>query len=121
MSEKPHKNLKVWQKAVELVVELYNIINVSFPKSEIFGLSQQIKRAAVSIPSNIAEGSARKTRKEQSQFLYIARGSISELDTQLEIAFQLKYLNQEKFNKIYDQLVEISKMLEGLIKFKSNI
>lgn len=119
MSEKPHRNLKVWQKAVELVVIIYKITHKFFPKSEIYGLSQQIRRAAVSIPSNLAEGAARKTRKEQLQFLYVARGSISELDTQLEIAFQLKYFDFKIFDEVNRRISEISKMLDGLIKFKT--
>lgn len=90
MLTKPHKNLDVWKKSLELVKLVYNKTN-TFPKSEIYGLTNQMRRAATSIPSNIAEGAARNTKKEFVQFLHIAQGSMSELDTHFEIAIVLDY------------------------------
>ena len=86
-SKKPHRKLKLWQESMGFVVDLYRVLE-GFPKAERFGLVSQLQRAAVSIPSNLAEGAARKNKKEFLQFLYIARGSLSELDTQLEISFR---------------------------------
>ena len=86
----------------------------SFPKSEIYGLTSQMRRAAVSIPSNIAEGAARKGKKEFKQFLNIAQGSISELDTQIELASMLNYIDEKLYNNLMDGLNTISKMLFGL-------
>ena len=85
MSEKPHKRLIVWQKAMDAVEEMYRLTE-HFPSEERFGLVSQMRRASVSIATNIAEGAARQTTKERLQFLFISRGSLSELDTQLEIA-----------------------------------
>jgi four helix bundle protein len=87
-----------------------------FPAQERFGLTSQLQRAAVSIPSNIAEGAARKHTKELMQFLYVARGSISELDTQLEICLRLGYLEGSIHARFSEKLDEISKMLNGLIQ-----
>lgn len=86
-----HKELKVWQESMDLVVWVYDIVG-TFPQHEQFGLSSQIRRAAVSIPSNIAEGAGRQTRPEYIRFLYIALGSASELETQLEIAHRVGFL-----------------------------
>ena len=108
---KTHKDLLVWQKAMDLVVEVYSATN-KFPQSELYGLTNQIRRSAVSIPSNIAEGAARNYDKEFIQFLYISMGSLSELETQLLIASRLNYLEPAFVNK----LEEIRKMLAGLIK-----
>jgi four helix bundle protein len=85
---KTHKDLKVWQESIRLVTTIYDKTK-SFPKDEIFSLTSQIRRCAISIPSNIAEGAARESNKEFIRFLYIAQGSISELDTQLLIAYNL--------------------------------
>jgi four helix bundle protein len=112
--EKPHKRLKVWQASMEFVIELYKEIE-TFPDYEKFGLAAQLQRAAVSIPSNVAEGAARKNTKELLQFLYVARGSLSELDTQLEIALGLGYLKSSAYARLQKRLEEISKMLTGLI------
>jgi four helix bundle protein len=90
-----HKDLLVWQKAVDLVLDVYKITQ-SFPKEEGYGLTSQIRRAAISVPSNLAEGAARQTKKEFQQFIYIAMGSVAELETQLIIADRLGYLNSQK-------------------------
>jgi len=87
-----HKDLKVWQEAMDLVTSVYSI-SKNFPKYE---LTSQMRRAAVSVPSNIAEGAGRKGGKEFSRFLFIALGSLSELETQLEIAFRLNYIEDIK-------------------------
>ena len=110
---KSHKDLKVWQESMNLVVEIYKI-SESFPNSELYGLVSQMRRATVSIPSNIAEGAGRKGGKEFIRFLYIALGSLSEIETQLEIAYRLKYIkNLEDLNK---SIYFIRKMLANLIK-----
>ena len=87
---KSHKDLKVWQESMTLVVQIYKI-SEDFPKHEVYGLTSQIRRAAVSIPSNIAEGAGRKGENEFTRFLYIALGSLSEVETQLEISQRLNY------------------------------
>jgi four helix bundle protein len=112
--EKPHRKLKVWQASVNFVAELYKALE-TLPAQERFGLTSQLQRAAVSIPSNIAEGAARKHTKELIQFLYVARGSISELDTQLEICLRVGYLEKAVHERFSTKLDEISKMLNGLI------
>ena len=99
---------------MDFVVELYHEIQ-HFPTHERFGITAQLQRAAVSIPSNIAEGAARRNTRELLQFLYIARGSLSELDTQLEISFRLGYLEKIAYDRIVLKLETMSKMLSGLI------
>jgi four helix bundle protein len=116
MSEKPHRRLKLWQKSVEFVAQLYRV-TAAFPVAERYGIVSQIRRAAVSIPSNIAEGAARRSRREYQQFLYTARGSLSELDTQLEISQRLGYLKPEAAEALQDRLDELSKMLNGLLAY----
>ncbi len=114
MTEKPHRKLTLWQKSVDFIAELYKALK-KFPSEERFGIIAQMQKASVSIPSNIAEGAARKSRKEYLQFLYNARGSLSELDTQLEISLRLNYLTSEEYIRLQDMLDEISRMLNGLI------
>ena len=109
---KTHKDLDVWKKSMDLVNNIYLLSN-GFPDVEKYGLTNQIRRCAVSIPFNIAEGAARNTEKEFIQFCYIAMGSLSELETQLMIAERLNY---GQYFDILEQLVEIRKMLLGLIK-----
>jgi four helix bundle protein len=118
MPEKAHKKLVLWQKAVHLVVTIYEATR-RFPTSERFGLAAQMQRAAVSMPSNIAEGAARKGRKEYLQFVYTARGSLSELDTQVEIACQLGYLAPEESIKLQAEMNEVSRLLNGVISYVS--
>ncbi|MFH1563879.1 MAG: four helix bundle protein [Nitrospirota bacterium] len=115
MSERPHSNLDVWKKAIKLVISVYKL-TTQYPPEEKYGLVSQMRRATVSIPSNIAEGVARKTTKEYIQFLYISRGSLSELDTHLEISQQIGYINSEQYKDMIDEMDEISRMLSGLIK-----
>jgi four helix bundle protein len=118
MPEKAHKKLVLWHKAVHLVVTVYEATR-RFPASERFGLAEQMQRAAVSIPSNIAEGSARRSRKEYLQFAYMARGSLSELDTQVEIAGLLGYITPNQSSLLQAELDEVSRLLNGVISYLS--
>lgn len=111
---KTHQELIVWQKSIGLVKSVYEVTS-SFPDTEKFGLTNQMRRCAVSIPSNIAEGNARKGDQEFKQFLKIAYGSSAELETQLLIAKELKFISQDDFGKVQVPLVEIRKMLNTLI------
>lgn len=115
MLNKPHKKLDVWQKSMNLVEIIY-LLTCSFPKSEEFGIISQMKRSVVSIPSNIAEGAARQTSKEFTQFLHTAQGSLSEVDTQLEISIRLQYINRDAIEDTLNLINDIDKMLTGLIK-----
>lgn len=108
-----YKELVVWQKAVKLVKEVY-ILTSKFPGSEVYGLTSQIRRAAVSIPSNIAEGYGRKSSREYSQFCSIAYGSALELETQIIIAKDLKLAKTEEYNNVDKLLEEVSKMLNTM-------
>lgn len=114
---KSHKDLKVWQESMDLVTDIYELVQ-NFPAEEKYNLTSQIKRSAVSIPSNIAEGAGRKSNLEFIQFLNIASGSLSELETQLEIAVRLKFIteNEELFKKI----IFIRIMITNLKKSLSN-
>ena len=118
MSEKAktHKDLIVWQKAMDLVEELYRLTE-TMPKSETYGLTSQIRRAAISVPSNIAEGAARNHDKEFVQFLYVALGSAAELETQLLLAERMRHIT----NAPFDGLSEVKKLLLGLIKSKKRL
>ena len=113
--EKPHKKLDVWKLAIELVLDVYGVIK-TFPMEEKYNLTDQLRRSVVSIPSNIAEGAARNTKKEFANFLYIAQGSLSELDTQLEIGFKLGYIRSNDFENLELKMDRIGKMISGLIK-----
>ena len=114
-----HKDLIVWQKAMQLVTLLYKITR-SFPKDELYGLVSQMRRAAVSIPSNIAEGHGRCSDKELVRFLFISLGSSSELETQLIISKNLDLINDEDFNQLLLLNEEIRRMLVALIRNKNN-
>ncbi len=107
-----YKDLIVWQKAILLVTEVYKVTR-PFPREELFGLTSQLRRAAVSVPSNIAEGQARLTKGEFRQFLGVARGSLAELDTQLVISQQLGYVVDP--HPIGEQLAEVGRILNGLL------
>jgi len=110
---RPHRKLDVWKNSMEFVKDIYEATN-TFPKSEIYGITSQMRRAAVSVPSNLAEGAARKSRKEFKQYLNIAQGSISELDTQIELALMLDYIDKIIYDDLMNKLNTISKMLFGL-------
>ena len=115
MKTKSYKDLIVWQKAIELVMTVYELTS-KFPKSETYGLTSQIRRAAVSIASNIAEGYARQYRPEYIQFLSMAYGSCAELDTQLIIAQRLGYGVSNDYSRVLSLLEEVSKMLNAMRK-----
>ncbi|MDY0931883.1 four helix bundle protein [Chryseobacterium sp. CFBP8996] len=108
------KELLVWQKSINFVTEIYELTN-DFPKNEMYGLTSQIRRASISIPSNIAEGNSRRSVADYLQFLKIERGSCAEVETQLIIAQNLKFLSEEHYLKLNRDIIEISKMLNGLI------
>jgi len=112
---KNFKNQKVWQKSIELVKLVYSRTN-NFPKEEGYGLTSQIRRASISIPSNIAEGSGRGTKKGFNNFLNIALGSTFELETQLIISVEQNYISRENFDQLNSLLDEIQKMIFGLQK-----
>lgn len=111
-----YADLKVWQRAMDLVYGVYKVTQV-FPKHELYGLVSQLRRAAVSIPSNIAEGKGRVTRKDLNLFLCHARGSLHELETQLLIARHLGYLNEADATRLLDHCKEVGRMLHGFISF----
>ena len=112
---KSHRDLIVWRKAMDLVVLVYKATE-SFPKHELYGLTSQIRRAASSIPANIAEGQGRRSKTEFRQFLGNARGSLLELDTHLELALRLNYLTPSQYERIYGQVEEVGRILNGFMR-----
>ena len=112
---KTFRDLLVWQKSMSFVTEIYKV-SKSFPKEETFGLTSQLRRSAVSIPSNISEGYGREGVKDYLRFLNIAIASLFELQTQVEIAFNLEYLNKDKFDDLYELSREIERMLSSFIR-----
>jgi len=116
MQERGYKKLIVWQKAMDLVVAVYKLTN-KFPKEEMFGLVSQMRRAVISIPSNIAEGSRRKTSKDTEHFLTISFGSGSELETQIEASKRLFYGIPTDYVPVDHLLEEIMKMLNKMITY----
>jgi four helix bundle protein len=109
------KELRVWQRSYALCVEVYRLTN-RFPREERFGLTAQIRRAAVSAPSNIAEGYSRDTTRDYVRFLWMARGSLAELETQLMVASELQFTEQEESRKMLEGINEIQRMLNALIR-----
>jgi four helix bundle protein len=114
-NKKPHRNLLAWQKGMDLVSEVYKLTQ-NFPDRELYGLSGQLRRAAVSVPSNIAEGAANRTRSQFANFLSNALGSLNEIDTQLELSFRLGYLSDRSYNDITSLLNECLALTYGLRK-----
>jgi len=114
-SNKPHRNLLAWQKAMDLAVEIYEITK-KFPKEEIYGLTGQLRRAAVSVPSNIAEGAADRTTQQFSNFLSNSIGSLNEIDTQLELGLRLGYLPKNDYDRLFKLLDECLALTYGLRK-----
>ncbi len=114
-----HRDLIVWQKSMDLVVNVYRATE-NFPKAEVYGLTSQIRRAVTSIPANIAEGQGRRLTKEFLYFLANARGSLWELDTLLEPAARLGFLSSEVHEELRSQLDEVGRMLNGLMRSVSN-
>ena len=120
VSVKTHKDLDVWKKSMDFITLLYKV-TTNFPKDEIYGLTNQMRRAAVSIPSNIAEGAARKSNKEYIQFLYIALGSAAELETQLLASKNLNFIDDKSFDLLVKERDEIGRMLFGLIRYRKSL
>lgn len=112
---KPHKKLQLWSKAIDLVVYIYGITK-RFPREEEFGLKSQLKRAAVSVPSNISEGLTRRTGKDKIHFLNMAQGSLSEIDAQIEVSFKLNFITEAENIDTNERLSEVEKLLSGLIR-----
>jgi len=113
MPVKSYSDLIAWQKAMELTVKIYKYTEY-FPKSEVYGLQSQLRRSAVSIPSNIAEGQGRRSTKEFLHFLSNAKGSLAEAETQIILAFRLGFFNQEQQKELLKQTDEMSRILSGL-------
>jgi len=116
---KNYKELKVWQKSYELCLEIYRI-TAKFPKEEIYGLTSQIRKSVVSIPSNIAEGYGRKTTLDYIRMLYISYGSVCELETQILLAGDLDLIEKSELGPLKKDIAEIERMLKALIKSLEN-
>ena len=116
---KNYKELKVWQKSYQLCLEIYRITK-DFPKVEQYGLSSQIRRAVISVPSNIAEGYGRKTTPDYLRSLYIAYGSCCELETQILLSGDLDYINDDDLKEILEKIGEVERMLKALIRSLEN-
>lgn len=112
--EKLYKKLDAWKLSMDLVIDVYQTTD-KFPRQEKYSLTDQIRRATISIPSNIAEGAARQTKKEFTNYLHMAQGSLSELDTQVELAKRLGYLDEETWRILDQRMERIDKMISGLI------
>jgi four helix bundle protein len=110
-----HKKLSAWKDSMDLVETVY-LLTSNFPKSEIFGLSSQIRRSAVSVPANISEGAARNRPKEFIRFIRFSYGSLSELETHLEISTRLKYIDENTLTGLQNKMRKISAQLSGLIR-----
>ena len=119
IKEMEYTNLDVWIECRKLTNIVYNSTK-NYPKEEIFGLTNQIRRCAVSVPSNIAEGCGRNTSKETIHFLFIARGSIYELETQLYLSLDQNYIEKEEFENILSQIMLCKKLLNGFINYYKN-
>ena len=109
-----HKDLCVWHQGIELVTAIY-LITKTYPKEEIFGLVSQMRRAAISVPSNIAEGYARGTDREKLHFLRISSGSMSEIETQVMLSLNLGYISQESYKELSEKVTSVWKQLNALI------
>jgi len=110
---KGHRDLIAWQNAMEVVVEIYRVTK-GFPKDELYGLTSQLRRAAVSVPSNLAEGYGRNSRKDFQRFVGLALGSLLEVETQLEIANKLAYISDEALSDIFRKTRRVAQLLHGL-------
>jgi len=112
---KSFTDLIAWQKAHQLVLKIYKVVS-NFPKEEIYGLSSQLKRAIISVSSNLAEGFSRKTNNDKIQFYHIALGSLTETQNLIFIAYDLKFIDRKVFNDLANNTIEISKLINSLIK-----
>jgi four helix bundle protein len=114
-NQKPHRRLVAWQKRMDLVIGLYKLTQ-DFPAQELYGLTSQLRRAALSVPSNIAEGAADRSQAQFSHFLSNALGSLNEIDTQLELSFRLGYMTEDDYHRINALLDECLAVTYGLRK-----
>jgi four helix bundle protein len=114
-NQKPHRRLVAWQKGMDLVIGLYKLTH-DFPAQELYGLTSQLRRAALSVPSNIAEGAADRSQAQFSHFLSNALGSLNEIDTQLELSFRLGYMTEDDYHRINALLDECLAVTYGLRK-----
>ena len=119
MNSRSYRDLEVWQKAMDLVVECYRLTK-DFPKSEVYGLVSQMQRAAVSIPANIAEGQGRQYKQEFVQHLSIAYGSLAELETHIQIAQRLCYIQPDEAQQLLDRAGQVGRLLNGLLRSLPN-
>lgn len=111
-----YQDLEVWKKSRELVKQIYAVTK-SFPQEEQFGLTNQLRRSAISVASNIAEGSGRAGVKDSTRFFYIARGSLYEIETQMVLATDLQYISDDELDQVQDTITSCKKLLNGLIKY----
>jgi four helix bundle protein len=118
-SQKPHRNLVAWQKTMDFAVNVYQVTR-SFPQEELYALTSQLRRAAISAPSNIAEGAAGRTKQQFSNYLSNAIGSLNEIDTQLELALRLEYVTGTDYDRLYRSLDECLALTYGLRKAVNN-
>lgn len=109
-----YRDLRVWQQAMQLTTDVYRLTH-SFPKHELYGLTNQLRRASISVPSNIAEGKGHRSDKEFVQFLYHARGSLLEVETQLQLASRLQYVSEQQVAKLLEQSTSVATNLNALI------
>ena len=112
---KSHRDLIAWKKAIDLTVDVYRVTK-AFPSDERFGLTSQIRRASSSVPANIAEGQGRRSKREFVQFLCHARGSLLELDSHLELALRLEYIDKLNFSGLREQVDEVGRIINGLVR-----
>lgn len=114
-----HKNLEAWKQSLLLIKEIY-VLTKTFPKEELFGITSQLRRASISVASNIAEGSSRKSSAERKRFYEIARSSVVEIDTQLEISLQIGFVEKEELQDIESSVTHVFALLSGLLKSQNN-
>ena len=112
---KSHRDLIAWKKAIDLTVDVYRVTK-AFPSDERFGLTSQIRRASSSVPANITEGQGRRLKREFVQFLSYARGSLLELDSHLELALRLEYIDKLNFSGLREQVDEVGRIINGLVR-----
>ncbi len=110
-----HKNLMAWRRSIDFVTQIYGM-TAKFPAHELFGLCSQLRRAAVSIPSNISEGAARRNQNEFRQFLHIALGSLAEVETQMIISINLGYIQADEIKDLMGERDEIARLVQGLVR-----
>jgi four helix bundle protein len=116
MDIKSYKDLIVWKKAKDLAIEIYKITS-NFPKEEMFGITNQLRRAVVSISNNISEGTGRQYKKDTIQFLFVSNGSLNEVESMLQIANELGFINEKKTDELVQRTEEVRKLLKGFIKY----